>query len=642
MKKTVHKPWGKEEWLELNDKYCYKRIYINAGYKTSYQYHLHKRETNYIIEGKAEIWLENDDGVVEKTIMTAGDYFNVTPPKKHRVIALTDIILQEVSTPEVDDVIRIEDDTNRKDGRIESEHSGPAVLILAAGKGTRLKHLTDTKNKALLPINNKAIISHIIEKFPASHEIIVAVGYQAASLIDYCNLAHPDRKFTFVTAEGWEDSAVGPGQSALACKSVLQRPFYITTADCIVSGPIPVIPENWLGVSETVYPEKYSTINVDKNDNVIDFVNKSPTGYDNAFIGLAHVQNYEVFWKELEQSKSTELVSAWKSPKAYQTLKVQRFTWFDTGNFDDLADAKRYFNDRPMSLQKNLDEITYKVGTQFIKFNANRDITKNRYDRGLKLKNYAPRELVYKPNFMAYKWSRGNTLYEWNSLTIYNSFLQWYQTNILNDLHELPTEKAREIRKKFYLEKTNERIKQLPSNIQTLIGQRLHVNGHQYNDIANGLVDACNNLIYTERKFNTSFHGDLQFDNIIYCDKTDVFTYIDWRESMAGYTDGGDTAYDLAKLYGGILFPYNLLKNPHALSCETDNESYINYSYKIPEALIQFRSRYENWIEETGVIDLHLLRKMTALIYINMSPLHDDVTQRILIAKASELSSYAV
>ena len=105
--KIVNKPWGREEWLELNDRYCYKRIYINAGTRTSYQYHKQKLETNYIIEGEAEIWLENDLGVVEKTIMKAGDFFNVKPPKKHRVIAITDLILQEVSTPEVDDVIRI-------------------------------------------------------------------------------------------------------------------------------------------------------------------------------------------------------------------------------------------------------------------------------------------------------------------------------------------------------------------------------------------------------------------------------------------------------------------------------------------------------------------------------------------------------
>ncbi len=120
--KRVIKPWGEEIWLELNDRYCYKRISITAGHRTSFQYHEKKRETNYIIAGEAEVWLENESGEVEKMHMRANDFFNVIPPRKHRVIALTDIILQEVSTPEVDDVIRIEDDTDRRDGRIESEH----------------------------------------------------------------------------------------------------------------------------------------------------------------------------------------------------------------------------------------------------------------------------------------------------------------------------------------------------------------------------------------------------------------------------------------------------------------------------------------------------------------------------------------
>ena len=189
--KTVTKPWGKEEWLELNDKYCYKRIYINAGYKTSYQYHDFKRETNYIISGEAEIWLENDDGVVEKKIMKAGEYFNVTPPKKHRVIALTDIILQEVSTPEVHDVIRLEDDTNRVDGYIDGEHQNPAVLILAAGLGTRLNNLNDKLNKSLFPINNRAVLSHIIDKFPRDFDFVIAIGYRGDLIREYCKQSHP-------------------------------------------------------------------------------------------------------------------------------------------------------------------------------------------------------------------------------------------------------------------------------------------------------------------------------------------------------------------------------------------------------------------------------------------------------------------
>lgn len=120
--KIVSKPWGKEIWLELNDKYCYKRICINAGHRTSFQYHNYKLESNYIISGEAEVWLENEKGEVEKKKMKADDFFTVPPTRKHRVTAITDIILQEVSTPEVDDVIRIEDDAKRPDGRIDSEH----------------------------------------------------------------------------------------------------------------------------------------------------------------------------------------------------------------------------------------------------------------------------------------------------------------------------------------------------------------------------------------------------------------------------------------------------------------------------------------------------------------------------------------
>ena len=72
--KTVLKPWGKEIWLALNDKYCYKRIEIHAGFKTSYQIHNFKLETNYIIKGDAEVWLENVDGIVEKFFMKEGDF----------------------------------------------------------------------------------------------------------------------------------------------------------------------------------------------------------------------------------------------------------------------------------------------------------------------------------------------------------------------------------------------------------------------------------------------------------------------------------------------------------------------------------------------------------------------------------------
>ena len=474
--KTVIKPWGKEEWLELNDKYCYKRIYINAGYKTSYQYHQFKKETNYIISGEAEVWLENDKGVVEKKIMKEGEYFNVTPPKKHRVIALTDIILQEVSTPEVDDVIRINDEFARGDGKIEGEHQTPAVLILAAGLGIRLESLTKEINKALLPINNRAIISHIIDKFPNDYEFIVAIGYKGESGREYCKLAFPNHKFTFVEIDNINRLGSGPGYSALKCKEYLQRPFYISTCDCLIDSVMPHLDGNWLGVQSTSYPEKYSTVQLSGND-IIGYSNKNENGYDMAFIGLAGIWDYGVFWEQLENNIiDGEIVSAFKVPSNYPTFKAKELKWLDTGNLDDLNKTKQYLNDKPLSLQKDNSEITYKEGNTFIKFTPNKSVLNNRIIRAKELINKIPDGFKYSDNFISYDWQVGSTLYEIDVFEVYIKFLEELKSNILN---EIPN--SIEYIHKFYVDKTNERLKLFldKNNINYYIAKH-NINGKEY------------------------------------------------------------------------------------------------------------------------------------------------------------------
>jgi quercetin dioxygenase-like cupin family protein len=117
--KTVSKPWGKELWLtgERSD-YCLKKIHINAGHQTSLQYHERKVETNVLVSG--EIELVGADGYLERLV--APCYVHVTPPTVHRIRALTDIILIEASTADLDDVVRLQDDAGRGDGRIDTEH----------------------------------------------------------------------------------------------------------------------------------------------------------------------------------------------------------------------------------------------------------------------------------------------------------------------------------------------------------------------------------------------------------------------------------------------------------------------------------------------------------------------------------------
>jgi len=628
--KTVIKPWGKEEWLELNDAYCYKRIYINAGYKTSYQYHNFKRETNYIISGEAEVWLENDEGVVEKTIMKAGDYFNVTPPKKHRVIALTDIILQEVSTPEVDDVIRINDEFARADGKIDGEHQTPAVLILAAGLGTRLENLTKDINKALLPINNRAIISHIIDKFPKEYEFIITIGYKGDSIKEYCELVYPTHKFTFVEIDNIEGTNSGPGYSALKCKSYLQRPFYINTCDCLIDSPLPHLDGNWLGIQPTSYPEKYSTVNVVGND-IVGYSNKNENGYDMAFIGLAGIWNYDVFWKQLEDNMiDGELVSAFQLPLNYPTFKAKKIKWLDTGNLDDLNKTKEYLNDKPLSLQKDNSEITYKENKIFIKFTPNKSVLDNRIIRANVLGNRIPNNFKHTNNFISYEWQDGETLYKLNSFDVYVKFLDELKINMQDTMPN-----SIEHIEKFYVTKTKERLQLfLNKNDISYYTESHNINGKEYPSLES-IFSKIDFKQFNTNPFYIPFHGDLQFDNIIFNTEDRKFTYIDWRESFGGFTSGGDIYYDLAKMYGGCIIPYDEMKNEDNIQFVKGSHS-INYFYMYSTPIGLFKSYYENWIIENGY-DLDKVKLITALIFLNMSPLHDNKFSKMLWYKSIEM-----
>ena len=129
--KTVSKPWGKEIWINFrkeekigdeDKRYVLKKLYINKGTKTSFQYHEKKVETNYLVKGTIEAWFETEVGIIDKKILKAGSVWSIPAGVKHRIVTLDDVVLIEASSPEVDDVIRISDDTLRGDGRIDSEH----------------------------------------------------------------------------------------------------------------------------------------------------------------------------------------------------------------------------------------------------------------------------------------------------------------------------------------------------------------------------------------------------------------------------------------------------------------------------------------------------------------------------------------
>ena len=110
--KTIEKPWGQEELLEHNEKYVLKRLFMKKGHKCSYQYHEHKKETVYLLSGLLKIHLEVDGERTEK-VLKPNESLTIPPFQKHRMEGIEESIYLEASTPELEDVVRIQDDYGR-------------------------------------------------------------------------------------------------------------------------------------------------------------------------------------------------------------------------------------------------------------------------------------------------------------------------------------------------------------------------------------------------------------------------------------------------------------------------------------------------------------------------------------------------
>ncbi|MCL4190115.1 MAG: hypothetical protein KJZ87_00105 [Thermoguttaceae bacterium] len=111
--KTVEKPWGRELWVAHTGKYALKIIEIKKGTRSSLQYHVHKHEHICVDQGVLQMEWENDSGEMEIRILKPGEVIENKPGRKHRSTAIEDVRLLEVSTPELDDVVRLEDDYRR-------------------------------------------------------------------------------------------------------------------------------------------------------------------------------------------------------------------------------------------------------------------------------------------------------------------------------------------------------------------------------------------------------------------------------------------------------------------------------------------------------------------------------------------------
>lgn len=114
MNKIIEKPWGKEEVIEINSSYMVKKLTMNAGHRCSTQYHNFKRETIYVLSGKLKIYFGTKIDQLKSKIFQSGENITIPPKLIHRMEAVEDSIYLESSTPEMEDVVRLQDDYERQ------------------------------------------------------------------------------------------------------------------------------------------------------------------------------------------------------------------------------------------------------------------------------------------------------------------------------------------------------------------------------------------------------------------------------------------------------------------------------------------------------------------------------------------------
>jgi dTDP-glucose pyrophosphorylase len=509
------------------------------------------------------------------------------------------------------------------------------VCILAAGSGSRLNNLSKI-HKSLLPINERAIISSIIEQFDKTIEIVIAIGSKHQQIQEYLRFAYPKKKIKFVRVKNYAGIGSGPGRSLLSCKKYLNCPFIFTSCDTLVKNKIHPPKLNWIGVDKVEDPEDYLIVHKSKNE-LINLVDKKKKTYFrkqlkdfskkfDAFIGLAGIKDYKIFWKNLSQDnkliKKEYQVSNGLKGLIEKKIQLKKFQWLDTGNQKNYLNAKK-------SLEKNQNLI--KEGQFFyiekdviLKYFDDKELIKNLVYRSKFIKN-CPKIKMNCHNFFVYNYQKGRLLSETNNNKIFKNFLEFMKLNFWKINKTFNYEKVRlnNYCKFFYEIKTKERVKKYFKEYNDIDKEHI-INGIKVPKLKKlfSLIDwkELNNAI------PVTFHGDLQPENIIY--NKNKFYLIDWRDQFFKNKVIGDIYYEFSKLHHALVLSNRVIRE-NAYFVKEDKKKTINYYFKKRKNLLNYKHELEDYIKKNDY-SLKKVELFSALIYLNIAALHHYPYNKLL------------
>ncbi|MAJ45190.1 MAG: nucleoside-diphosphate-sugar pyrophosphorylase [Candidatus Marinimicrobia bacterium] len=498
-----------------------------------------------------------------------------------------------------------------------------SVVILTAGIGSRLNKLTKNINKSLVSVSNKPVLSHIIDQFPKTCKFIIALGHKGELVKQFLQLAYSDRKFYFVEVDKYRGTGSGLGYSLLCCEKYLQEPFIFTSCDTLVKNRIHPPKFNWLGSAKLKNPVSYRTIKKEKKTiKKIQEKGKIKFRQDRAYIGLAGIKDYKIFWEGMRNGK----LSAIKQGEVYGLNKILKkkivkdvnFNWFDTGTLEKLLLARSAYKkiDKPNILEKENEKIWF-LKKKVIKFSTDNQFIYKRVKRAKELKGFVPEVIKFKKNMYSYKKIEGQVISQVINVKLFKDLL--IITKKFWNKKKLNLENYKIFKKQchnFYFKKTKERIN-LFYKIHGKKDEKEIINGKNMPTLSN-LLDRVD---WDDLKngFPVRFHGDFHFENILYSFKKKKFTFLDWRQDFSGNLKVGDIYYDLAKLLHGLIVSHeSIMKNKFKIQWKGNK---IFYDLKRKKILKECEDQFRIWCKKSK-FSYKKVRILTALIYLNIAALH--------------------
>ncbi len=505
------------------------------------------------------------------------------------------------------------------------------LCILAAGRGTRSKGV-EGLHKALLPLENRPVISHILDNYDERVEIVIAVGYQKEQIISYLNEVYPNRKITYVEVDNFDGPGAGPGYSLLSCKDELQCPFIYTAVDTIVEVPeesevFTFVGDNWIGAS-TIRVEESSNYCLIKADSDLirgegEYLSDLYYGKGNrAYVGLAGIAEYENFWTGLEHKDNgvvshTDDLHEYQADSGFRSLSHVRifdFKWYDTGNTKSYNEVRKSFPNEVVANKS--DEALFIDNKKVIKYFSDSNKTKVRVER-LKYMNSDSLDVrKIHSNMYSYDFIDGKLLSEVNDEQTFVSFLNWYKSPYGLVSEEKKTEEFYSDCKEMYENKTINRLSKMKGtkldNIQT-------INGVEVKPVDELFKEIDWIKIY-ENAIPSKFHGDLQLENIIFCGDGN-FALIDWRQTFGKSKEVGDIYYDLGKIWHSL--PINGKTILNEMYQVNYNETSAEVGYYFKSNLLKFYFKLKEFCDHNSY-DWNVVTLVGILHYLNICTLYDD------------------